>query len=176
MENSIIQIEDILVSSEIVEEFFSCDYEQCRGACCIVGDSGAPLLQEECALLEANYAAFAPLMSAEGRKKAEAKGFFEVDVDGDLVTPLMDHPYAGPDSYEGENYPCVYTKFEEKGCFCAIERAYCTGKSAFVKPVSCRLYPIRVLPLSNGTKALNLHRWHLCKKAFEKGKMENVRV
>ena len=30
--------------------------------------------------------------------------------------------------------------------------------------------------LSNGKHALNLHRWDICKDAFEKGKKEKVRV
>ena len=30
--------------------------------------------------------------------------------------------------------------------------------------------------LGNGTRALNLHRWEICKDAFEKGKREGIRV
>lgn len=164
-QTSIIQIGDVLVSSEIITEHFACDYEKCKGACCIVGESGAPLLEEELPLLERDYGKFKPWMSPSGCKRVEESGFFEIDVDGDYVTPLL-----------GNSEECVYTRFEGDNCLCAIERAHTAGKCGFVKPISCRLYPIRVTALSSGMKALNLHRWNLCKCAFEKGKKEGVPV
>ena len=86
---TIIEIGDILVSEEVVLEFFACDYAVCKGKCCIVGDSGAPLLEEELEPIEAAYPVFSPLMRPEGRAAVQAKGFFEIDRDGDLVTPLV---------------------------------------------------------------------------------------
>ena len=162
---SIVQIGDILVSSEVLTEYFCCDYESCRGACCIIGDSGAPLQEEETELLERHYPQYAGWMSCAGREKIGQVGYFEVDADGDLVTPLL---------HGGEE--CAYTRFEEGGCFCAIERAHCAGCCAFVKPISCRLYPIRASVLRSGMTALNLHRWDICKCAFEKGRREKVSV
>lgn len=162
---SILQIGEILVSSEVLTEYFCCDYESCRGACCIIGDSGAPLSEEETELLERHYPAYSGWMAPAGREKIGESGFFEVDGDGDLVTPLL---------HGGEE--CAYTCFEEAGCFCAIERAHCAGRCDFVKPISCRLYPIRVSILRNGLAALNLHRWDICRCAFEKGRREKLRV
>ena len=162
---SIIQIGEILVSSEILTEYFCCDYETCRGACCIIGDSGAPLLESELEPLEREYPHYEAWMSVEGREKVAESGFFEVDRDGDLVTPLL---------HGSEE--CAYTRFEGESCFCAIERAHCAGRCAFAKPISCRLYPIRASILRNGLTALNLHRWDICQCAFEKGKREGIRV
>ena len=104
-------------------------------------------------------------MSVEGRRKVESDGFFEIDVDGDLVTPLL---------HGSEE--CAFTRFEGENCFCAIERAHCAGRCPFVKPISCRLYPIRASVLRNGLTALNLHRWEICRCAFEKGRKEKVPV
>jgi hypothetical protein len=162
---SIIQIGDILVSSEVLTEYFCCDYATCRGACCIIGDSGAPLLENETELLEHHYPQYEGWMSSAGREKIAETGFFEVDADGDLVTPLL---------HGSEE--CAYTCFEDAGCFCAIEKAHCAGRCPWVKPISCRLYPIRASVLSNGMTALNLHHWDICKCAFEKGKKEKVPV
>jgi hypothetical protein len=161
---SIIQIDDILVSSDIITEKFCCDYEKCKGACCIIGDSGAPLLEQECVLLEEEYDNYKDLMSQAGRDKVEDVGFFEIDQDGDIVTPLIN----------GEE--CAFTRFEDGNCFCAVERAFCQGKCEWAKPISCRLYPIRVSTLSNGLTALNLHRWDICKDAFIKGRSEGIPV
>ena len=205
MESAILQIGDILVSSEIVTEFFACDYEVCRGACCVYGDSGAPLAEQEVEALEREYDAYAPLMTPAARARVAELGFFEIDRDGDMVTPLL-----------GNSEECVYTRFEPiapsqaasgvslpsddkvldsqaspaapscpaptghlpagHACFCAIERAHIAGRCRFVKPISCRLYPIRASKLSNGMTALNLHRWDICRCAFEKGRREAIRV
>ena len=163
---TIIQIDDCLVSEEILTEYFSCDYEKCKGCCCVIGDSGAPMEECEAGAIEKNYGIFSPLMREEGRAAVAAKGFFEIDCDGDMVTPLV------PGSEE-----CAYTMFDEAGnCFCSMERCWFQGKGDFRKPISCWLYPIRITLLSNGTRALNLHRWEICRDAFEKGKKEKVRV
>ena len=160
-----ILIGDILVSSEILLEYFCCDYESCRGACCIEGEGGAPLLRKECALLRRNYPKYREFMSKDGRAEVESDGFFRIGADGDYETPLLGH---------GEE--CAYTLFEGENCLCAIERAHSLGKCPFVKPISCRLYPIRASRLSNGLTALNLHRWDICNCAFEKGRREGIRV
>ena len=156
---TIIEIGDVLVSEDVVCEFFACDYPVCKGACCIVGDSGAPLEEDELPALERDYPSFCTLMSAAGRAAAEDSGFFAIDRDGDLVTPLV------PGREE-----CAYCHFEGDNCLCAIEKA------GLVKPISCALYPIRVKKFKGGGMALNLHRWDICKCAFERGKREGIRV
>ena len=162
---TIVEIGDVLVSEEVILEYFACDYDLCKGRCCIVGDSGAPLKEEELEPIEANYDAFKGLMREEGRAAVDAKGFFEIDRDGDLVTPLV------PGSEE-----CAYCHFEGGSCFCSIERQFCKGLSSFKKPISCSLYPIRVVDLGAGRCGLNLHRWNICADAFQKGRREGIRV
>ena len=86
---TIIQIDDCLVSEEILTEYFACDYEKCKGCCCVIGDSGAPMEECEAEAIEKNYHIFSPIMSDEGRAAVAEKGFFEIDRDGDMVTPLV---------------------------------------------------------------------------------------
>ena len=156
---TIVQIGDILVSEDVFSEYFACDYERCKGRCCIEGDSGAPLDEAEIDGLERDYPQFCSLMSEGGKQAVLREGFFSVDRDGDLVTPL-----------EG-SCECAYSHFTEDGsCLCAIE--CCKLR----KPLSCSLYPIRVTPLTGGGKALNLHRWDICADAFAKGRREGIRV
>ena len=163
---TIIEIDDCLVSEEILTEYFACDYEKCKGCCCVIGDSGAPMEECEAGAIEKNYPIFSPIMTDAGRAAVASKGFFEIDMDGDMVTPLV------PGSEE-----CAYTIFDEEGnCFCSMERCWFQGKGDFRKPISCWLYPIRITTLRNGMRALNLHRWHICQDAFAKGKKEKVRV
>ena len=163
---TIVQIGDILVSEDVVMEYFACDYAVCRGACCIAGDSGAPLEERELESLERDYPAYSGLMTPQGRAAVDAKGFFEVDRDNDIVTPLM-----APEGEDAKDLPCAFCHFGAAGeCLCAIEMA---GK---VKPASCSLYPIRVTKLTGGGLALNVHHWDICKTAWEKGRREGIRV
>lgn len=163
---TIVEIGNVLISEDVIEEYFSCDYEVCRGKCCIIGDSGAPLEEEELDELEKHYPEYEELMSQAGRDAVAQKGFFEIDIEDDLVTPVV------PQTQE-----CAYTHFDADGnCLCAIERCFFQGKCSWRKPISCSLYPIRVTKLTGGGLALNLHRWDICKDAFEKGKREKVRV
>lgn len=157
---TIIQIGDILVSEDVVTEFFACDYPVCKGCCCVYGDSGAPLEESELEGLERGYDRYSPLMREQGRKTVDSVGFFELDRDGDIVTPVV------PESQE-----CAFSNILADGSIlCAIE------KCGLEKPMSCRLYPIRITKLTGGSLALNVHHWNICKPAFEKGRKEGIRV
>jgi len=163
---TIIQIGNVLVSEEVVTDYFCCDYAACKGQCCISGDYGAPLEEEELERLERCYPGYSSLMSEKGRAAVDEKGFFEIDVEGDLVTPVV------PGSQE-----CAYAHFDVSGnCMCSIEKCFEEGKCNFHKPKSCILYPIRVTKLTGGGIALNMHHWDICKDAVCKGKREGIRA
>ena len=163
---TIIQIGNVLISEDVALEYFCCDYPVCKGRCCVEGECGAPVDEDEIELLERDYPVYSPLMTPEGRRAAESKGFFEVDFEGDTVTPLT----------EGTN-ECAYTYTTGDGSkLCAIEKCFLEGKCRFRKPVSCSLYPIRITKLTGGGLALNLHRWDICRDAYEKGRRQGIRV
>ena len=219
---TIIEIGDVLVSEDVVCEFFACDYAACRGACCVEGESGAPLEESELEGLEEGYPEFEGLMTDAGRGRVDEVGFFEVDRDGDLVTPCVaagggEAAIGGAVAASGAatgggavaagsaagSGACAFCHFgrlpqdeprqktpktsdppaknvggpsksaENDGAIsalCAIEMA---GRT---KPVSCSLYPIRITKMPGGGLALNLHRWTICKPAFEKGRREGIRA
>lgn len=144
-----IQIQDKILSTEIFEEQFHCHLELCHGNCCVYGDSGAPLEEGEADILEKNYPSIREYITSEGRKSIDENGPWEIDDDGDKVTPLI------------EKKECAYTRFEGKIAFCGIEKAWEEGKIPFRKPLSCHLYPIRVSKVGEMT-ALNYHRWPIC--------------
>ena len=162
---TIIQIDNFLISPDIVSERFVCDLDKCHGACCIIGDSGAPLSEEECRILDNEQLTLSKFIRREGIMALKKQGPYIKDLDGDWVTPLV------------KEEECAYTVFDkENNCLCGIEFAYRAGKCSILKPASCWLYPIRVSYLSNGMTALNLHRWHICRDAFVKGRREGIPV
>jgi hypothetical protein len=158
-----IQIGDIVVSKELFDKRFICDLPRCEGNCCVYGDSGAPLTDEEVRFLESHLGKIRPFMRAEGQKAVADQGAWVMDNDGDHVTPLVD----------GEE--CAYALFEENIARCAIERASEAGAIHFQKPESCHLYPIRVTPLKNGM-ALNYHQWSICEPARILGAEKGIPV
>ena len=159
-----IEIDDKIVSLDLLRECFVCDLGKCRGICCVEGNAGAPLEIDEVDTLEEEYENYKPYMKPEGIEAIERQGFMVVDDDGDYCTPLIN------------DAECAYS-FEENGVtFCAIERAYREGKSSFYKPISCHLYPIRLVNFSNGSVGLNYHRWSVCRDAVECGRKLGVPV
>ncbi|TXC85136.1 DUF3109 family protein [Luteibaculum oceani] len=159
-----IQLGDKLISEEIFDEQFICDLKACKGACCVEGDAGAPVELEEIDKLEENLESVLPYLPEAGQKALKQKGAFEVDVDGEYVTPLVN------------GKECAYTVFEKNGTAkCGIEMAWKDGKSNFRKPISCHLYPIRVAKIGDNF-ALNYHRWHICEAACSLGQKEQVPV
>ncbi|MBQ6690492.1 MAG: DUF3109 family protein [Rikenellaceae bacterium] len=159
-----IEIDDKIVSLDLLRECFVCDLDKCRGICCVEGNAGAPLDIDEVDTLEEEYENYKPYMKPEGIEAIERQGFMVVDDDGDYCTPLIN------------DAECAYS-FEENGVtFCAIERAYREGKCSFYKPISCHLYPIRLVNFSNGSVGLNYHRWSVCRDAVECGRKLSVPV
>ena len=159
-----IEIDDKIVSADLLRECFACDIAQCKGICCVEGNAGAPLEAEEVGILEREYAAYKPYMTPEGIEAVERQGFMVIDEDGDLTTPLVG------------DAECAYTYQENGITLCAIEKAWLEGKTAFRKPISCHLYPIRVVRFSNGTAGLNYHRWSVCAPARECGRRLGIPV
>lgn len=159
-----IEIEDKIVSDDVIECYFSCDYCKCKGVCCIEGDSGAPLTIEECGLIEDELDVIKKYMSPEGIKAVNSDGVFYIDIDGDYTTTLVN------------GAECAFTINEDGYTLCAIERAFRNGDIKFNKPISCHLYPIRVVELKNGYKGLNYHKWNICKDGIIKGENEGVKV
>ena len=159
-----VQIEDVIVSFDIFREKFLCDLQACRGICCIEGDAGAPVEAEEAEKLKEILPLVWDDLSEEAKAVIEQQGVTYVDEEGDLVTSIVN----GKD--------CVFTCYDETGCcYCAIEKAYRDGRCDFYKPISCHLYPIRVGDYGP-YKALNYHRWNVCKAAVLLGKQKDVPV
>lgn len=153
----IIEIDNVLVSTDIFTEHFCCDLDACKGICCVEGDAGAPVTIDEIAGIEDAIDTVWDDLSATAQAVIDKQGMAYTDRDGDLVTSIV----GGKD--------CVFTCYEKGCCLCALERAWRAGKTAFCKPISCALYPIREKKLSNGMVALNYNRWDVCHDAVKKG-------
>jgi len=151
-----LEIDKTLISLDLISSRFHCDLKACRGACCISGDSGAPLEQEEAEKLDEIYPLLKPFLREESVKAIEEQGTSVIDIEGDRVTPLI------------QGKECAYTWFENGIARCAIETAYSKGVIDFRKPISCYLYPVRIRKYSQ-FEGVNYDRWDICRDAITLG-------
>ena len=82
-------IDGTLVSLDLVERFFCCDLDTCLGSCCIEGDSGAPLTEEEYQQLKAILPEVWDDLLPQAQEQIKEHGVAYVDVEGELVTQLV---------------------------------------------------------------------------------------
>lgn len=190
----ILQVGDVLLSSDCLTECFCCDLSECRGACCVEGDAGAPVTLDEIALIEEQLDTVWPQLSAQAQAVIDRQGVAYTDQEGELVTSIVngkDCVFASQSTLESDTLPTTdstatktqKSQKEETGkiTLCTLELAFRhakkTGNSCrFCKPASCALYPIREKQFSKGLVGLNYHQWSICAPARCKGKALGLRV
>lgn len=156
-------IGNVIVPEELRGLCFACDIPRCKGACCVEGDAGAPLTEEEISLLEDYSDRVLPFMEKEGREVVKRNGVFDWDMDGQYVTPLVN------------DRECAFACFLEDGtALCAIEKAWEAGEVPLQKPESCHLYPLRISKMENGMEKIVYHRWPICTPALENGLSKKI--
>lgn len=173
----ILQVGEVLISSDLLTEEFCCDLEVCHGACCIEGDAGAPVTMDEIMEIENRLDDVWGDLSASAQSVIDHQGVAYTDLEGDLVTSIV----GGKD--------CVFTSYGDidvngktirNCCLCTLERAANSQRSIlssqFIKPISCALYPIREKTFSDGTTALNYHQWDICRCGRELGRRLHLPV
>ena len=170
----ILQVADVLISSDILTEEFCCDLEACHGICCVEGDAGAPVTLDEVMEIENSVDAVWHDLSASAQAVIDRQGVAYTDEEGALVTSIVGGKDCDVTCYDDlelsgaadQAAPVVV----KNCCLCALEKACRAGKAQFVKPISCALYPIREKVFSDGTIALNYHQWDICRCGREKGR------
>ena len=146
-----VEIGRTILSRDIFEKHFLCDVLKCKGACCIEGDSGAPLTEDESVLIKKEYLKFEEYLPKKHKYEIKKQGFSVIDSDGDLVTPLVDERQ------------CAYSYYNSNGILkCAIEKAHTEGKTEIRKPISCHLFPIRITQYKR-FDAVNYQELDICK-------------
>ncbi len=160
-----IAVDNTLISEDILEKKFLCDLNACKGACCVAGDSGAPLDKDELEILDKIYPKVKPYMAPKGIKAVDKKGTYVLDSDGDYTTTLVS---AGAE--------CAFVYFDENDIAkCAIEKAWIEKKIDWQKPISCHLYPIRITKYKT-YDAVNYSKWNVCKPACVCGEKLDVPI
>ncbi len=163
--DQMIIIDNVYVSEDLIKEKFVCALDKCKGACCVDGDAGAPLLDSELQNIEEVYPIIKKYLTPEAMAEIELTGLYRKDEDFDWVTPDINGGV------------CVYGYTNEQGIVkCAIEKAYNAGEVSWKKPISCHLFPIR-MGQKGMFEAMNYEpREDLCAPACANGSALNVPV
>ncbi len=152
----------MLINEDLLEEYFCCDLNACLGACCVEGEAGAPLLEDEIEEIIKKIPSIKKYLSKESREILEKEGPAKMDIDSEWVTPTI-----------GQK-ECIYAYYNDKGILkCSFEEEWSGKQDDFKKPISCHLYPAREVRLF-GSTALNYHQWDICSPACELGKRSKI--
>ena len=160
-------IGDTLVSLDVLEKEFCCDLDKCRGCCCIEGDAGCPVTDEELKQIEQLLPDLLPQMTSEAREVVAQQGLSYLDPSGERVLSIAN----GKD--------CVYARTDHNGwCYCLIEKMsknhqLSINNQQFTKPISCHLYPVRLTQVGNRV-GVEYHRWDICHCARVLGKKKHI--
>jgi len=157
-----IKVDHVILSDDIKENFFVCDLNKCKGACCVEGDLGAPLEEDELDKVDENYKNTFDYLPKNQIDIIESEGGYIIDEDDEFSTNTVN------------GKECVFAYYDNSGILkCAFEKASEEGKSDFRKPISCHLYPIRI-SVHEGFEFVNYDRWHICNPACKLGKSLGV--
>ncbi len=156
-------VDNILISDELVDAPFTCNPGACHGACCVHGDSGAPLDRSELEQVDAVLPLVEHRLRPEARAVIREKGVWEESSPDQFVTTCVG------------SSECVFVTYRGPLARCAIEEAYGAKKTAFRKPISCHLFPIRIQPLGD-FEGLNYEQIDMCRPGVRCGARENVQL
>ena len=160
----LVEIGNKIVSTDVFSEQFTCDLNKCKGACCVKGNGGAPLNENEVDKIQNNIEKIKPYMSKSGIETVNREGVYYLDEEDTPATKLIDKK------------ECCFVYFDEDEIAkCSIETAYKAGDINFNKPESCHLYPIRTKEFNEFT-AINYETWDICSPACSLGKSLKVPV
>ena len=155
-------IQNTLVSLDVLEKEFCCDLDKCHGSCCIEGDAGAPVTDEELLQIQRLLPDLMPEMTKEAREVLDKQGLAYKDQSGEQVLSIVN------------DKDCIFARTDHNGwCYCLIEKLFRAGKTDFLKPLSCHLYPIRLTKVGENT-GVEYHRWDICHCARVLGKKSHV--
>ena len=84
-----LQIDDTIISLDLLDECFVCDLDICKGICCIEGDDGAPLEEDEVRIIENLLPIIWDDLTEKSKAVIKKQGVSYIDDDGEPVTSIV---------------------------------------------------------------------------------------
>tara|TARA_R100001143_G_scaffold52492_1_gene47762 strand:- start:42312 stop:42890 length:579 start_codon:yes stop_codon:yes gene_type:complete len=158
-----IRVGDVILSEDIATSKFACNISRCKGACCVIGDAGAPVDKEEIPVLRKAYRVLKNELNPEAVKVAEKEGIVKGSAkEGFEITCI-------------ESGECIFVQKDEQGiATCAIQSSYFKGNFEWEKPISCHLYPVRLKRIADFDYANFEYIPELCSAGCRRGEDDNI--
>lgn len=157
------KVKNTILSDDIATAKFACDLPRCKGACCVVGDAGAPVSKSEIPVLHKAYRLLKDELMTDSVEVAERDGV----VIGSEEKGYEISTIAGNE--------CIFVNYNEDGvAFCAIQKAFFEGRFHWEKPISCHLFPVRLKHIAGFDYANYEYVPNLCSAACDRGKKEGI--
>ncbi len=155
-------VRDTILSDDIATYKFACDLGRCKGACCVVGDAGAPVKGSELPVLRRAWDQLKGRLRPEAVAVVESEGLYKNNGQG--------YELSCTDGAE-----CVFVVYDEhRVATCAIQQAYDDGEFSWPKPLSCHLFPVRVTTLANQDMLNMEYVPSICSPACDRGEREGI--
>jgi hypothetical protein len=156
------RIGNTILSDDIATANFACNIQRCKGACCVVGNAGAPVDQSEVSILRKAYEKLKSELRPEAIEVVQKEGLVKRNGRGGLELTCVD------------NQECVFVAYEGDVAVCSIQKAWQKGEFEWEKPISCHLYPIRLKRIEDMEFANFEYIPELCKTGCENGEKQGV--
>lgn len=157
------KVRNTILSEDIATAKFMCDVSRCKGACCVVGNAGAPVGREEVPVLRKAYTLLKDELRPRAREVVENEGL------------LIGNNREGHELNCTDEKECVFVQYDEEGIArCAIQKAYYNGRFNWEKPLSCHLFPIRLKRINDFEYANFEYVPSLCSAGCDKGEQEGT--
>ncbi|WP_234572811.1 DUF3109 family protein [Rhodohalobacter sp. 614A] len=158
-----IRVQNVILSEDIATAKFACNLSRCKGACCVIGDAGAPVSKNEVPVLHKAFRELKDELDPEAVEVAERDGVVLGDSKSGYEISCID---------SGE---CIFVQKGQNGvATCAIQSAYYEGRFSWEKPISCHLYPIRLKQIGEFEYANFEYIPELCSAACQRGESEGI--
>ena len=158
-----IRVHDVILSEDIATAKFACNVSRCKGACCVVGDAGAPVDKEEIPVLRKAFKKLKEQLDPEAVSIATKDGIVQGNSEkGYEITCI-------------ESGECIFVQKDEQGiASCAIQNAYYKGEFDWEKPLSCHLYPLRLKHIAGFDYVNYEYIPELCSAGCRRGENEGI--
>lgn len=153
---------NVYLSDDVALARFGCNLSACGGACCVRGDAGAPVRKSEVPVIRKAWEMLGKELGDRSQDAVKKNGLVWGDGD-DLELATVD------------GAECVFVEYSPDGtALCSIQRAYIEGRLNWIKPLSCHLYPLRILESGLFDYVNFEYIPEMCSSACDNGKINGI--
>jgi len=157
------KVQNTILSEDIATAKFACDLPKCKGACCVVGNAGAPVSKKEIPVIQKAWKKLKGDLRPEALEAGESDGVVKGNDESGYELSCVN------------GAECVFVNYNEEGiAYCTIQKAFYEGRFNWEKPISCHLFPVRLKKIAGFEYANFRYIEKICSPACEKAEKKGI--